>query len=78
MYASLNPNDPGQRILLTEDNTKSDRGFNHPELGRLLLPVAYLEEYEEDSARYVVYIHRRLLTQPSVASLLMSTVENMP
>jgi hypothetical protein len=53
-YASLDPSDPQQRILLDDGNSKADRGFNHPKLARFLLPVAYLEEYDEDRTRYVV------------------------
>ncbi|KAI0245163.1 hypothetical protein BJV78DRAFT_1159005, partial [Lactifluus subvellereus] len=48
LYATLDHNDPQQRILLNEGNSKADRGFNHPKLARFLLPVAYLEEYDED------------------------------
>jgi hypothetical protein len=54
LYATLDHNDPQQRILLNEGNSKADRGFNHPKLARFLLPVAYLEEYDEDRTRYVV------------------------
>ena len=78
LYASLDPNDPEQRILLNDGNSKADRGFNHPKLGRYLLPVKYLEEYDKDSTRYAVYIFCRSLTQPSAASVTKSTAVYMP
>jgi hypothetical protein len=30
--------------------SKSERGFNHDELGRLLIPAEYLEAYDDDPA----------------------------
>ena len=53
LYAALDPNNVEQRIILNSGGSKAGRGFNHPKLGHYLLPIAYLEEYDMDSARYV-------------------------
>jgi hypothetical protein len=42
-------------ILLNRDS-KSDRGFNHDELGRLLIPVQHIEEYSGDPVGCVSYV----------------------
>lgn len=31
-------------------DTKTDRGFNHDDLGRMLIPMQYYEAYENDPA----------------------------
>ena len=40
-------NQPGIQLSLTSES-KSDRGFNHDVLGRLLLPIQHVAEYNED------------------------------
>jgi len=33
---------------------KPSRGLNHPQLGRLIIPAAYVSDWDEDPERYVV------------------------
>ena len=33
---------------------KPSRGLNHPQLGRLIIPAAYVSDWDEDPERYVI------------------------
>ena len=52
-YAPLDPET--EKIILSSGKSKMDRGFNHPVLGRLLLPVDLLGEYDENRYKYVIH-----------------------
>ena len=52
-YAPLDPN--VENVVLSVGRSKMDRGFNHPVLGRLLIPVNLLAEYNEDRHKYVTH-----------------------
>ncbi|KAI0270166.1 hypothetical protein BGY98DRAFT_1068061 [Russula aff. rugulosa BPL654] len=47
------PLDPNNKIVLNIGKSKMDRGFNHKALGRLLVPVNLLEEYNENRDRVI-------------------------
>jgi hypothetical protein len=49
------PLDPNNKIVLSIGKSKMDRGFNHKALGRLLVPVNLLEEYDENRDRYTIH-----------------------
>ncbi|KAN0135028.1 hypothetical protein V8E53_007146, partial [Lactarius tabidus] len=49
----------GVEILLSVDS-KSDRGFNHDQLGQLLIPVQHHEEFGRDPAAVRAKIHEGL------------------
>lgn len=48
-YVPLDPEK--EKVVLSIGRSKTDRGFNHPVLGRLLLPVDLLGEYDENRDR---------------------------
>jgi hypothetical protein len=52
-YVPLDPKDGEQKVVLNTGKSKADQGFKHPVLGRLLIPVQLLEEYDLDRSRYV-------------------------
>jgi hypothetical protein len=45
-YVALDPMQ--EKVILRTGRSKVDRGFNHPILGRLLLPVDLLGDYDEN------------------------------
>ena len=53
-YAPLDPEN--ERVVLCTGRSKMDRGFNHPVLGRLLLPVDLLGEYDRNHNEYVIHL----------------------
>ena len=51
-YVPLDPK--VEKVVLTFGRSKMDRGFNHPKLGHLLVPVHLLEEYDRNHNEYVI------------------------
>lgn len=49
--ADYTPLDPKEKVILSKGRSKADRGFNHPVLGRLLLPVNLLGEWDANRNR---------------------------
>jgi hypothetical protein len=70
--ATYAPFDPEEKVTLNTGKSKADRGFNHPVLGRLLIPIDLLGEYDEDRDRYVIHPQFRMLTYSFIGSLTES------
>ena len=44
-----------ERPIALAKNSKSDQGFNHDVLGRLLIPIEFIDEYDHDSNAWVSF-----------------------